>query len=528
LVRKNYPLPIINYQLLLKIMIFPHFSQFSSLAQQGNFVPVYQEWVADLDTPVSAWYKVCAGQPYSFLLESIEGGEKLGRYSLVGCDPLWVLEARGDRTTQLNRDGSQVVFAGDPFAALAECLAPYHPVKLPELPPGIGGLFGFWGYELINWIEPRVPIYPPDERNIPDGLWMQVDHLLIFDQVKRKIWAIAYADLRDPNVDLHAAYQQACDRVTQMLEKLSLPLSPEKTRLEWKSPGSRGAEEQKSGETDEYNSNFTRPDFCASVQKAKDYIKAGDIFQVVISQRLSTPYTGDPFALYRSLRQINPSPYMAYFNFQDWQIIGSSPEVMVKAETAPDGGVIATVRPIAGTRPRGKTTQQDAAFAQDLLEDPKEVAEHVMLVDLGRNDLGRVCQNGSVKVDELMVVERYSHVMHIVSNVVGKLALDKTAWDLLKACFPAGTVSGAPKIRAMEIIHELESSRRGVYSGVYGYYDFEGQLNTAIAIRTMVVHDKTVSVQTGAGLVADSEPEKEYEETLNKARGLLEAIRCLR
>ncbi len=337
------------------------------------------------------------------MLESIEGGEKLGRYSLVGCDPLWVLEARGDRTTQLNRDGSQVVFAGDPFAALAECLAPYHPVKLPELPPGIGGLFGFWGYELINWIEPRVPIYPPDERNIPDGLWMQVDHLLIFDQVKRKIWAIAYADLRDPNVDLHAAYQQACDRVTQMLEKLSLPLSPEK--LDWngnrQEAGSRGAEKRGA---EEYNSNFTRPDFCASVQKAKDYIKAGDIFQVVISQRLSTPYTGDPFALYRSLRQINPSPYMAYFNFQDWQIIGSSPEVMVKAETDPDGGVIATVRPIAGTRPRGKTTQEDAAFAQDLLEDPKEVAEHVMLVDLGRNDLGRVCQNGSVKVDELMVV----------------------------------------------------------------------------------------------------------------------------
>ncbi|MEH2456338.1 anthranilate synthase component I [Nostoc sp.] len=504
-------------------MVFPDFFEFSQLALQGNFVPVYQEWVADLDTPVSAWYKVCAGQPYSFLLESIEGGEKLGRYSLVGCDPVWVLEARGDSTTQKNRDGSQVVFAGDPFSALAECLASYQPVKLPQLPPGIGGLFGFWGYELIRWIEPRVPIYPPDERNIPDGLWMQVDHLLIFDQMKRKIWAIAYADLREEKVDFKAAYQQACDRVSQMLEKLSLPLSPEKTRLEWKPPESRV-----SGGAEEYTSNFTRPDFCASVQKAKAHIKAGDIFQVVISQRLSTPYTGDPFALYRSLRQINPSPYMAYFNFQNWQIIGSSPEVMVKAETDPDGGVIATVRPIAGTRPRGKTSQQDAAFAQDLLQDPKEIAEHVMLVDLGRNDLGRVCQNGSVKVDELMVVERYSHVMHIVSNVVGKLALDKTAWDLLKACFPAGTVSGAPKIRAMEIIHELESSRRGVYSGVYGYYDFEGQLNTAIAIRTMVVHDNTVSVQAGAGLVADSEPEKEYEETLNKARGLLEAIRCLR
>ncbi|NDJ22420.1 anthranilate synthase component I [Nostoc sp. B(2019)] len=507
-------------------MIFPDFSQFCSLAQQGNFVPVYQEWVADLDTPVSAWYKVCAGQPYSFLLESVEGGEKLGRYSLLGCDPLWILEARDNNTTQTHRDGSQVTFEGDPFTALAQCLEPYQPVKLPQLPPGIGGLFGFWGYELIRWIEPRVPIHPPDERNIPDGLWMQVDHLLIFDQVKRKIWAIAYADLRDS--DLQEAYQQACDRVTQMLNKLSLPLSLQNTKLAWTPPSSKGAQEQRNTEVEEYASNFTRSDFCANVQKAKEYIKAGDIFQVVVSQRLSTAYTGDPFALYRSLRQINPSPYMAYFHFQDWQIIGSSPEVMVKAELDPDGGIIATVRPIAGTRPRGKTTQEDADLAEDLLKDPKEIAEHVMLVDLGRNDLGRVCQNGSVKVDELMVVERYSHVMHIVSNVVGKLAPNKTAWDLLKACFPAGTVSGAPKIRAMEIIHELEPSRRGVYSGVYGYYDFEGQLNSAIAIRTMVMHDNTVSVQAGAGLVADSEPEKEYEETLNKARGLLEAIRCLR
>ncbi|QIR37820.1 anthranilate synthase component I [Tolypothrix sp. PCC 7910] len=505
-------------------MIFPDFSDFSQLALQGNFVPVYQEWVADLDTPVSAWYKVCAGQPYSFLLESVEGGEKLGRYSLLGCDPLWILEARGNNTTQTHRDGSQVAFAGDPFTALANCLEPYKPVKLPQLPPGIGGLFGFWGYELINWIEPRVPIYPQDERNIPDGLWMQVDHLLIFDQVKRKIWAIAYADLRDPNVDLQAAYQQAGDRVSQMVSKLSLPLSPEKTIFEWTPPASKG----KVSSIEEYTSNFTRKDFCASVEKAKQYIRAGDIFQVVISQRLSTEYTGDPFALYRSLRQINPSPYMAYFNFQDWQIIGSSPEVMVKAERDRDGDIIATVRPIAGTRPRGKTTKEDAAYAEDLLQDPKEIAEHVMLVDLGRNDLGRVCQSGSVRVDELMVVERYSHVMHIVSNVVGKLADDKTAWDLLKACFPAGTVSGAPKIRAMEIIHELEPSRRGVYSGVYGYYDFEGQLNSAIAIRTMVFNNHQVTVQAGAGLVADSEPEKEYEETLNKARGLLEAIRCLR
>jgi len=504
-------------------MVFPNFSEFTQLASQGNFIPVYQEWIADLDTPVSAWYKVCADQPYSFLLESVEGGEKLGRYSLLGGDPQWILETRGNCTVQTHRHGAQVVFTGDPFTVLSKCLAPYSPVKLPQLPSGIGGLFGFWGYELIQWIEPRVPIHPPDERNIPDGLWMQVDNLLIFDQVKRKIWAVAYADLRAVEVNLEAVYDQASDRVREMVTKLSLPLSPQNTKLAWTSPG-MGMR----GDAAEHHSNFTRADFCASVQRAKEHIKAGDIFQVVISQRLSTAYTGDPFALYRSLRQINPSPYMAYFNFNNWQIIGSSPEVMVKAEnTDPDGGIIATVRPIAGTRPRGKTPQEDLALAQELLQDPKEIAEHVMLVDLGRNDLGRVCLSGSVEVDELMVVELYSHVMHIVSNVVGKLAPDKTVWDLLKACFPAGTVSGAPKIRAMEIIHELEPNRRGVYAGVYGYYDFEGQLNSAIAIRTMVLHEQTVIVQAGAGLVADSDPEKEYEETLNKARGMLEAIRCL-
>ena len=509
-------------------MIFPDFSQFSELAQQGNFIPVYQEWVADLDTPVSAWYRVCAGQPYSFLLESVEGGETLARYSFLGCDPLWTLEARGNRTTKTHRDGSEQVFEGDPFEILSQCLAPFHPVKLPQLPSGIGGLFGFWGYELINWIEPRVTIHPQTETDLPDGLWMQIDNLLIFDQVKRKIWAVAYADLRDPNVDRAEAYQQACDRVTQLVNKLQSPLSEQATLLSWRSPESGNRDQIRS-----LTSNTTKEEFCASVETAKAHIKAGDIFQVVISQRLSAQYEGDPFGLYRSLRLINPSPYMAYFHFGNWQIIGSSPEVMVKAERlTPGTPKIATVRPIAGTRRRGKTPQEDDALARDLLQDPKEVAEHIMLVDLGRNDLGRVCANGSVRVDELMMIERYSHVMHIVSNVVGELAPDKTAWDLLKASFPAGTVSGAPKIRAMEIIHDLESCRRGVYSGAYGYYDFEGQLNTAIAIRTMVVRSQadgkhTVSVQAGAGLVADSEPEKEYEETLNKARGLLEAIRCL-
>ncbi|MEB3357517.1 MAG: anthranilate synthase component I family protein [Synechococcales bacterium] len=509
-------------------MIFPDFEQFLQLATQGNFIPVYQEWVADLETPVSAWYKVCAGQPYSFLLESVEGGENLARYSFLGCDPLWILEARGGQSTQVFRNGDRHPFEGDPFTILANCLQPYVPVQLPSLPPGIGGLFGLWGYELIHWIEPRVPIYPAGPEDLPDGLWMQIDHLIVFDQVKRKIWAIAYADLRDPAVSPELAYARACQQVEQMVAKLQLPLSGQDTVLEWKPP-------QTGDRADlPYTSNVTPDQFCASVERAKAHILAGDIFQVVLSQRLSTRYSGDPFALYRSLRLINPSPYMAYFHFQDWQIIGSSPEVMVRADR-PQGettSAIATLRPIAGTRRRGKTAKEDADLADELLHDPKEVAEHIMLVDLGRNDLGRVCQQGTVVVDELMAIEYYSHVMHIVSNVVGTLRPNQTAWELLKACFPAGTVSGAPKIRAMEIIHELEPCRRGPYSGAYGYYDFEGQLNTAIAIRTMVSRQNpdgsyTVSVQAGAGLVADSEPQREYEETLNKARGMLEAIRCL-
>jgi anthranilate synthase component 1 len=506
-------------------MIFPDFEQFSALAKEGNFVPVYQEWVADLETPVSAWYKICAGQAYSLLLESVEGGENLGRYSFLACDPVWVLSALGETTTQTHRDGTVEVFQGNPFAILEKCIAPIKPVTLHQLPPGIGGLFGFWGYELIHWIEPRVPIYAAQSEDLPDGIWMQIDNLIIFDQVKRKIWAIAYADLRDPLLSLSDAYAQACDRVTKLVLKLQLPLPNAAKPLEMNDPASRSSELT-------YHSNMTRSQFCKNVLKAKDYIKAGDIFQVVLSQRLSATYSDDPFNLYRSLRLINPSPYMAYFHFRDWQIIGSSPEVMVKAERQEQGLFQATVRPIAGTRQRGQSEAEDLALGQDLLQDPKEVAEHIMLVDLGRNDLGRVCQEGTVTVDQLMVIERYSHVMHIVSNVIGKLSPSKTAWDLLKACFPAGTVSGAPKIRAMEIIHELEPERRGPYSGIYGYYDFEGQLNTAIAIRTMVVRalegdHHQVSVQAGAGLVADSDPEKEYEETLNKARGLLEAIRAL-
>lgn len=510
-------------------MIFPNFTQFIELAQQGNFVPLYQELVADLETPVSAWYKVCAGQPYNFLLESVEGEEKLGRYSFLGCDPVWVLEARGEKTTQTHRDGVITEYTGNPFEICSQCLTSIKPVKLPQLPPGIGGLFGVWGYELIRWIEPRVPVNSPQSEDLPDGVWMQVDNLIIFDQVKRKIWAISYADLRAPLISLEQAYQDASDRVTKLMLKLQLPLPIEAKSLEWKAPKYHSAEDS-SGLV--YCSNTDKELFCHNVTKAKDYIRAGDIFQVVLSQKLSTVYKGHPFNLYRSLRLINPSPYMGYYQFGDWQLIGSSPEVMVKADTRNDGKIEANLRPIAGTRPRGKTNTEDEAYAQDLLADPKEIAEHIMLVDLGRNDLGRVCVKGSVRVDELMMIERYSHVMHIVSNIVGELEPNKTAWDLLKACFPAGTVSGAPKIRAMEIINELEPERRGPYSGVYGYYDFEGQLNSAITIRTMIVspykeNQCMVSVQAGAGLVADSVPETEYQETLNKARGLLEAIRSI-
>ncbi|MGF1600840.1 MAG: anthranilate synthase component I [Thermosynechococcaceae cyanobacterium] len=508
-------------------MISPDFSQFETLAPQGNFIPVYREWVADLDTPVSAWYRVCANAPYSFLLESVEGGENLARYSLLGCDPLWVLETRDNQSIQTHRSGATETFTGNPLDVLADCLKPFNPVTLPELPPGIGGLFGFWGYEMIRWMEPRVPVHPAQSTDLPDGVWMQVDQLLIFDQVKRKIWAVAYADLRS-TANLQEAYQQVCDRVDHLVKKLQAPLDRQPLELHQSAQPSSAPS---------YVSNVTPEQFCQRVQQAKDYIKAGDIFQVVLSQRLNMDYRGEPFNLYRSLRLINPSPYMAYFQFKDWQIIGSSPEVMVKAEHLgdPGGPLQATVRPIAGTRPRGKTPEQDQAYEKDLLQDPKEIAEHVMLVDLGRNDLGRVCVKGSVRISDqqMMVIERYSHVMHIVSNVVGQLDPSKTAWELLKACFPAGTVSGAPKIRAMEIIHELEGCRRGPYSGIYGYYDFEGQLNTAIAIRTMVVRNggpdnlHHVSVQAGAGLVADSDPQREYEETLNKAKGLLEAINGL-
>jgi anthranilate synthase component 1 len=455
------------------------------------------------------------------LLESVEGGEQLGRWSFVVSDPLWILTSRGDHSQRRWRDGATDQLDGNPFALLQECLAPLRSGAIEGLPP-LGHLFGFWGYELIRWIEPSVPVHPPADGAPPDGCWMLADTLLVFDQIKRQITAVAFADL-SRGQDPQTAWQDARARINALEARMHQPLPASLGPLDWHDDPGDGVVAA---------SNRSQADFEAAVDTGREHIAAGDVFQLVLSQRLETRVQRDPFDLYRSLRMVNPSPYMAFFNFGDWHLIGSSPEVMVKADPADNGRLRASLRPIAGTRPRGHDEAEDQALEHELLADPKERAEHVMLVDLGRNDLGRVCEPGSVRVSELMVIERYSHVMHIVSQVEGLLARGRTVWDLLMAAFPAGTVSGAPKIRAMQLIHQLEPDARGPYSGVYGAVDLTGALNTAITIRTMVVlpHPEggwRVQVQAGAGVVADSRPEAEYQETLNKARGMLKALACL-
>ena len=493
-------------------------------AEAGNsYIPIWRTWPADLETPLTTWLKVGADSEHGVLLESVEGGERIGRWSFVVSDPLWTLTVRGDQAEQCWRDGRRHSLQGNPFDLLRDALQPYTPSSIPGLPP-VGQLFGFWGYELIRWIEPSVPVHSTDAAGPPDGCWMLADSLLVFDQVKRQITAVAYADCSSGG-DPAAAYTAAVQRLDQLEQRMHAPLPPGLTPLDWcESPAADLPT----------TSNRSRDDFEAAVLMAKEHIAAGDVFQLVISQRLETKVQREPFELYRSLRMVNPSPYMAFFNFGGWHLIGSSPEVMVKAEPMADGSgrVKASLRPIAGTRHRGANEAEDKALEADLLADPKERAEHVMLVDLGRNDLGRVCLPGSVRVSELMVIERYSHVMHIVSEVEGLLDPTRDVWDLLMASFPAGTVSGAPKIRAMQLIHALEPGARGPYSGVYGAMDLSGALNTAITIRTMVVLPAAeggwrVQVQAGAGLVADSVPASEFQETLNKARGMLKALACL-
>jgi anthranilate synthase component 1 len=495
---------------------------FQALVDAGStFIPIWKRWPADLETPLTTWLKVGASSRHGVLLESVEGGERLGRWSFVVADPLWTLTVRGEWARQSWRDGRTTELQGNPFELLPRCLAGLRSAPVPGLPP-VGQLFGFWGYELIRWIEPTVPVHPDDPAGPPEGCWMLADSLLVFDQVKRQLTAVAYADLSDGNHP-EEAYARAEARISALEQRMQGPLPSGVKPLQW------AAEPRQQLTT---KGNRSQADYEAAVVAAREHIACGDVFQLVISQRLETRIQRDPFEIYRSLRMVNPSPYMAFFNFGGWYLIGSSPEVMVKAEPVEGGGIRASLRPIAGTRPRGASEAEDQRLEEELLADPKELAEHVMLVDLGRNDLGRVCQPGSVAVTELMVIERYSHVMHIVSQVQGLLAPGQTIWDLLKAAFPAGTVSGAPKIRAMQLINDLEPDARGPYSGVYGAVDLSGALNTAITIRTMVVLPDPnggwrVQVQAGAGLVADSVPSSEYEETLNKARGLLKALACL-
>jgi anthranilate synthase component 1 len=487
-------------------MYHPTLAEVQNLAEQGNLVPVWQELSADLETPVSVYLKLQGERP-SFLLESVEKGEQLGRYSFLGVEPVRLLTVREGQVF-LWEEGAERSLSppgGDPLAAAREILSRYRPVAVNGLPRFCGGLVGYLAYDAIRFFE-RVPLAPRPGLGLPDAVFLLTDSLVVFDHVKHRLLVVANAHIHG---NPRAAYEAALHKIETIVSHLRQPLSAAPTPA-------TGEESRQSP----WASNFEQADFEAAVRVAKEYIAAGDIFQVVLSQRLSRYTMADPFAIYRALRMLNPSPYMFYLALPgDVHLIGSSPEMLARLD-----GRRAQVRPIAGTRPRGADPAEDEALAQELLADPKERAEHVMLVDLGRNDLGRVCRYGSVQVPETMIIERYSHVMHIVSGVHGELRPDLDALDLLRATFPAGTVSGAPKVRAMEIIAELEGERRGPYAGAVGYLSYSGNMDTCIAIRTIVMQGDTVHMQAGAGIVADSDPTREYHETLNKAQALTEAV----
>jgi len=466
-------------------LFYPSKSEFIKLAKKGNLIPVYKEMIADMETPVSAFKKI-EGE-YSFLLESVEGGEKIARYSFLGTV------------------AKQNVLNPKTFEEIRQVMHQVKPVKIDSLPRFTGGLVGYVGYGMVQEIE-DIPSKNPDDQKFPPMLFMLTDTCLAFDHVKHKILIISNAQVKgSPS----SAYEEACKKIVQLEKKLKKPLRFEKEDFEIKT----------SSKSVKITSNLTPKAFEAMVEKAKEYIKMGDIIQVVLSQRFETACKADPFTVYRILRTLNPSPYMFYLKMGKSAMVGASPEVMVRLD-----GDTAIVRPIAGTRRRGKDDSEDKAMADELLASEKEKAEHIMLVDLARNDLGRVCDFGSVKVTEQMAIERYSHVMHIVSNVVGKMQTGKDAIDLLRATFPAGTVSGAPKVRAMQIIDELENKQRGMYAGCVGHFGFSGDLDTCITIRTIVIKDKRAYFQAGAGIVADSIPAEEYKESINKAKAMLRAI----
>ena len=499
----------------------PPLEQFIDSAQNVDFVPVYRQLVSDPLTPVQAFKRLDVSSA-ACLFESVIGGEKVGRYSFLASGPFRQIEAYGHHVTisRLHERAAgdsagepiwrtETLGSANPFDTLRSEVRAIRVAHLEELPPFIGGAVGYVGYDTVRYVE-NLPNAPHDDRELPDLWFALYDQMVVFDHVQKTVIVLALADVgnKDPAA-LQEAYRHAGDRVDALVTQMESPGGA----LEM-------ADIKIAGQcTLDYTSNHTQVQFEDAVRQCVEYIRAGDIFQVVISQRLQTPLEAPPFELYRTLRVVNPSPFMFYLRTPSVTLVGSSPEIMVRVV---NGRV--TVRPLAGTRPRGETDKEDRRLAEELLADPKERAEHVMLVDLGRNDVGRVSQYGSVEISDVMVIERYSHVMHITSNVNGQLREDYDAFDALAACLPAGTVSGAPKVRAMEIIDELEPHRRGPYAGAVGYIDFAGNMDTCIALRTVVIQDGTAYVQAGAGIVADSVPEHEFQETLNKAQGLLKAI----
>jgi anthranilate synthase component 1 len=483
-------------------MVVPDFAGFRQLAAQGNLIPVHREILGDLETPVSA-YKKLRGREPSFLLESVEGGEKWGRFSFLGFNPSLVFEVK-DRQTVLERRGElEILDPGvSPFEHLRRLLSGYQAVPVPGLPRFWGGLVGYLGYDMVRFIE-RLPEHAAP-MHVPDARLLLADHLLIFDNLRQTIKVVALVHLT-PDISPQEHYDRAVADIHGIVSRLRLPVPQGE-------PAAAGARRH-------LKPNVCQDEFESMVHRAKDYIAAGDVIQVVLSQRFQTSLGHDPLDLYRSLRCINPSPYMFYLDLGSLQLVGASPEILVRLE---DGHI--TYRPIAGTRPRGATPEEDRALEAELLADPKERAEHLMLVDLGRNDVGRVAQIGSVSVPELFTVERYSHVMHIVSQVEGELNPGHDGLDLLAATFPAGTVTGAPKVRAMEIIEELEPTRRGPYAGAVGYLGLSGNLDFCITIRSFTVAGDRIYLQVGAGVVADSDPTKEFQECVNKARALMRAL----
>lgn len=491
--------------------IKPSLNEFEKLAGKGNLIPVYTELVADTDTPVSSYMKLIAditgnNSNFSFLLESVEGGENIGRYSLLGANPASVF-IQEDGNAVLKTDKFEEKIEGkDVFEKIQKVMDRYHPVENESLPPFVGGAVGYVSYDVISEVEKTVPVPDDVPVNVPEALFMITDSIIVFDRVKHTIMIICQAHLNE-NYEASEVYKKATEKVANFAEKLKTPAVSQSATMRTPS----GIKDIKS--------NKTAEEYREIVRKSKKYILEGDIIQAVLSQRFETDMPYSPLAVHRALRMVNPSPYMFLLDCGDFSIVGASPEVHAKCE---DGEI--TVRPIAGTRKRGADKKTDDALAEELLADPKERAEHIMLVDLARNDIGRVAETGSINVDQLMVIEKYSHVMHIVSNVKGKLKKGLKADSVMRSTFPAGTLSGAPKVRAMQIISEFEKEKRGPYGGAVAYYSFNGNLNSAITIRTAVLKDGKAYIQAGAGLVADSDPQKEYEECQNKARGMLKAL----